>query len=86
MGILLAWHYVSRQPWRVSRKVLFGMACESLGSGRRAMAFLELVPVFLAGRVAVGANGGQHARTSRTGWGPSTPILEREFTKNFFSA
>ena len=31
VGILLGWHYVSRQPWRVSRKVLFGMACESLG-------------------------------------------------------
>ncbi len=31
VGILLGWHYVSRQPWRVSRKVLFGMACESFG-------------------------------------------------------
>jgi membrane protease YdiL (CAAX protease family) len=31
VGILLSWHYVSRQPWRVSRKVLAGMAAESLG-------------------------------------------------------
>lgn len=30
VGILLAWHYVSRQPWRVSRKVLLGMAGECL--------------------------------------------------------
>jgi membrane protease YdiL (CAAX protease family) len=31
VGILLSWHYVSRQPWRVPRKVLAGMATESLG-------------------------------------------------------
>ncbi len=28
VGILLSWHYVSRQPWRVSRKVLAGMGAE----------------------------------------------------------
>jgi membrane protease YdiL (CAAX protease family) len=31
VGILLSWHYLSRQPWRVSRKVLAGMAFECLG-------------------------------------------------------
>jgi membrane protease YdiL (CAAX protease family) len=30
VGILLSWHYISRQPWRVARKVLLGMAGESL--------------------------------------------------------
>ncbi len=30
VGILLGGHYVSRQPWRVSRKVLAGMTVESL--------------------------------------------------------
>jgi membrane protease YdiL (CAAX protease family) len=30
VGILLGAHYVSRQPWRVSRRVLVGMAAESL--------------------------------------------------------
>jgi membrane protease YdiL (CAAX protease family) len=29
-GILLGWHYVARQPWRVSRRVLYGMAFECL--------------------------------------------------------
>lgn len=30
IGILLAWQYTSREPWRVSRGVLCGMAMESL--------------------------------------------------------
>lgn len=30
IGILLAWQYTSRQPWRISRGVLCGMAVESL--------------------------------------------------------
>jgi membrane protease YdiL (CAAX protease family) len=30
VGILLGAHYISRQPWRVSRKVLVGMTAESL--------------------------------------------------------
>ncbi len=30
VGILLVWQYTSRQPWRVSRGVLCGMAVESL--------------------------------------------------------
>ncbi|MEA1950223.1 MAG: CPBP family intramembrane glutamic endopeptidase [Planctomycetota bacterium] len=30
IGILLVWQYTSRQPWRVSRGVLCGMAVESL--------------------------------------------------------
>ena len=30
VGILLGAHYISRQPWRISRKVLIGMAGESL--------------------------------------------------------
>jgi len=30
VGILLGGHYVSRQPWRVSRRVLAGMTIESL--------------------------------------------------------
>jgi membrane protease YdiL (CAAX protease family) len=29
IAILLGWHHTSRQPWRVSRSVLFGMAAES---------------------------------------------------------
>jgi membrane protease YdiL (CAAX protease family) len=29
VAILLGWHHTSRQPWRVSRTVLFGMAAES---------------------------------------------------------
>ena len=29
VGILLAWHHTSGQPWRVSRRVLFGMVAES---------------------------------------------------------
>jgi membrane protease YdiL (CAAX protease family) len=28
MGILLAWHYTTRHPWRVSGHVLYGMAVE----------------------------------------------------------
>jgi membrane protease YdiL (CAAX protease family) len=31
VGILLGWHHVSRQPWRVSRKVLCLMPVECLG-------------------------------------------------------
>jgi membrane protease YdiL (CAAX protease family) len=31
VGILLGWHYISRQPWRVSRRVLCGMVVECLG-------------------------------------------------------
>jgi membrane protease YdiL (CAAX protease family) len=31
VGILLGWHHVLRQPWRVSRSVLYFMAVESLG-------------------------------------------------------
>ena len=31
VGILLGWHYVLRQPWHVSRIVLYGMAGECLG-------------------------------------------------------
>lgn len=30
IGILLAWQYTSREPWRISRGVLCGMAVESL--------------------------------------------------------
>jgi membrane protease YdiL (CAAX protease family) len=31
VGILLGWHHVLRQPWRVSRNVLYLMAVECLG-------------------------------------------------------
>jgi membrane protease YdiL (CAAX protease family) len=30
VGILLAWHHTTHHPWRVSTKVLYGMAVESL--------------------------------------------------------
>ncbi len=30
VGILLGWHHATRQPWRVPRRVLWGMAAESL--------------------------------------------------------
>ncbi len=30
VGILLGWHYTMRQPWRVSRPVLWGMVAECL--------------------------------------------------------
>lgn len=29
VGLLIGWHYTTRQPWRVSRTVLAGMAAES---------------------------------------------------------
>lgn len=46
VSILLAWHHTSRQPWRVSRNVLFGMAAES-----SALAALLLVVADLQARV-----------------------------------
>ena len=43
--ILLGWHYVSRQPWRLSGGVIAGMAAESvmLGICLRMIAFLQHV-------------------------------------------
>jgi hypothetical protein len=32
-GLLLAWHYLARQPWRLNGSVLYGMAFESLAFG-----------------------------------------------------
>ena len=31
--ILLAWHYLAREPWRLSGGIISGMAVESLGPG-----------------------------------------------------
>ncbi len=43
--ILLSWHYVSRQPWRLSGGVISGMAIESvmLGIALRVIAMLQNV-------------------------------------------
>lgn len=46
VGILLAWHHTSRQPWRVSRRVLYWMAAEST-----ALALLLVVIANLQARV-----------------------------------
>ncbi len=52
IAILLGWHHTSRQPWRVSRGVLGGMAVESA-----ALAVLLLVVADLQARLL--ALGGQ---------------------------
>ncbi len=42
VGILLGWHHVLRQPWHVSRIVLYGMACECLGLAAALWLFWSL--------------------------------------------
>ena len=49
VGILLGWHHVLRQPWQVSRSVLYRMAGECLILAVVLWLFLELVPISLAG-------------------------------------
>lgn len=47
VGVLLAWHYTSRQPWRVPRGVLLGMVGESVLVGFALRVFARLfAPVF----------------------------------------
>jgi membrane protease YdiL (CAAX protease family) len=43
--LLLAWHYVSRQPWRVPAAVLYGMAgeCALLALGLRLLVYLYAI-------------------------------------------
>ena len=90
VGILLAWHYVSRQPWRVSRKVLAGMAGECLALAAALWLSWGLYQFFLHAmshtvRMDISTRPATRA-PSRTGWGPSTRILARASTKNSSSA
>lgn len=48
-GILLGWHHVRRERWRVPSGVLYGMALESI-----ALAWLLVALAFLEGRLADG--------------------------------
>ena len=49
VGILLGWHHVLRQPWHVRRTVLLRHDRRVSRPGRGPLAFLEVVPISLAG-------------------------------------
>lgn len=55
VALLLAWHHTTRQPWRLPRGVLLGMAGESLLLGLMLLAFAQAGGDWFAGAAPAAA-------------------------------
>jgi len=56
IGLLLAWHHTTRQPWRLPRGVLLGMAGESLAFGALLLVLARVGGSWIEATLAVGDN------------------------------